>query len=586
VYQAAQYFWMPRSKELELAVEMLLYGVAGPALVWLALGWMQHKAALHEAAEAELVRAHAELTRLNQRISFLLKVNQRLGEADDEETLAGLALQLPGEAVPAVVGCALVRFDDHHQPRPVEYRGALDEAVLTAWHKHLSTQGVRRQCQVCQLRAARPGQLCPVYEHFPLPAADRIICLPLERNGRQFAILGLFIAAGQEMTDAERDLLDALTGEIAIAFENTRLRTQELVTLYDINESLQQRLGFDGLLGRILTRTMQASHADAGLLLLLEPDGSLAPYAASGEWREAGSLPLVESLAAGALRENSGEPVAATLRGQAPQANTASVLCAPMLADAGPLGVIVLGSRRQDAFLRQQMRLVSAIASQAALLAENARLYARLEHQAILAERGRLAREMHDGLAQTLGYIKMHAGQIARWLESGQADRANNALHELARTADEAYLDLRATLDGLRLPLAAHAHADFATQLRQLASAFENQSGLTVEVVAEAKPPLSVPAQAHLLRIVQESLTNIRKHARADHVQLNLTALDDRLRLLIQDDGQGFNPAADPPASHHGLALMRERADLLGAELSVTSAPGGGTQVCVELPTS
>ncbi len=131
VYQAAQYFWMPRSKELELAVETLLYGVAGPALVWLALGWMQHKAALHEAAESDLVRAHAELTRLNQRISFLLKVNQRLGEAGDEETLAALALQLPGEAVPAVVGCALVRFDDHRQPMPVEYRGALDEAALT-----------------------------------------------------------------------------------------------------------------------------------------------------------------------------------------------------------------------------------------------------------------------------------------------------------------------------------------------------------------------------------------------------------------------------------------------------------------------
>ena len=100
----------------------------------------------------------------------------------------------------------------------------------------------------------------------------------------------------------------------------------------------------------------------------------------------------------------------------------------------------------------------------------------------------------------------------------------------------------------------------------------------------EAEPRLSIPAQAHLLRIVQESLANIRKHARADRIRLNMTTMDDRLCLRIQDDGQGFPSAADQPVSRHGLQLMRERAALLGAELSVTSAPGAGTQICVELP--
>ncbi len=580
--QTSKHFWFALPANLSFAIELIVYGVAGPVVVWGALGWIQHKAALSEAAEAELVRAHAELTHLNQRVSFLLKVNQRLGEAADEENLAALALQLPGEAVPTVAGCALIRFDEHRQPMPVEYRGALDETALTAWRRHLSSETVRLQCQACQVRTARPGQACAVYEHLPLSNTDRMICLPLERNGRQFAILGLFLAVGQELTEAERDLLEALTAEISIAFENTRLRTQELVTLYDINEALQQRLDFDGLMKSILTRTMEASRADAGLLLLREPDGALKPYAASGEWRGPGPLPLVESLASGALQESSGEPVVAHL--QTPDPNTTSVLCAPMLADAGPLGVIVLGSRRREAFVRQHTRLVSAIAGQTALLVENTRLYARLEHQAILAERGRLAREMHDGLAQTLGYLKLRAGQIARWLESGQLERAGSGLRELAQTADEAYLDLRTTLDGLRLPLAAHASPDFAAQLRRLASVFESQSGLAVEMSLEAEPRLSIPAQAHLLRIVQESLANIRKHARADRIRLNMTTMDDRLCVRIQDDGQGFPSAADQPVSRHGLQLMRERAALLGAELSVTSAPGAGTQICVELP--
>jgi len=181
--------------------------------------------------------------------------------------------------------------------------------------------------------------------------------------------------------------------------------------------------------GDVLTVTARGVSSDERTLLMgytlnREPDGALKPYAASGEWRGPGPLPLVESLASGALQESSGEPVVAHLQTQDP--NTISVLCAPMLADAGPLGVIVLGSRRREAFVRQHTRLVSAIAGQTALLVENTRLYARLEHQAILAERGRLAREMHDGLAQTLGYLKLRAGQIARWLESGQLERAGS----------------------------------------------------------------------------------------------------------------------------------------------------------------
>ncbi len=573
-HQTLRLFWFSPAPALDFVLETAFYGLTGPALIWLALGWVQIKVLEKEATEAEL-------TQLTQRVSFLLNVNQRLSEIGDEESLAALALQLPGEAVPAIVGCALVRFDEHHQPMPVEYRGNLDEAALTAWHAHLSAHTVKLQCAVCQLRTARPGEHCAVYDRFPIPGADRIICLPLERNSKQFAILGLFIAAGQDLTDPERDLLTALTAEIALALENTRLRTHELVTLYDINEALHSRLDFDGLMTRILTRTVEASHADAGLLLLKEPDGTLTPAATAGEWQGARSLPFVEGLAAGALNEPRGDPVVANL--QTPHPGMASVLCAPMLADAGPLGVIVLGSHRREAFMRQQMRLVAAIAGQAALLAENARLYARLEHQAILAERGRLAREMHDGLAQTLGYLKMRSGQITRWLEAGQTDQALPALRELTQTANDAYLDLRTALDGLRLPLMPHPGESFTDQLRRLAQTFETQSGLPIAVNLETEPALSVSTQAHLLRIIQESLTNIRKHAHATSVCLDLTTTAEGLRLLITDDGEGFEPQAGPSVTHHGLALMRERADLLGAELTITSAPGAGTQVCVEL---
>ena len=582
VHQIVEDLWFADATQLHFVADTFFYGLLGPLGIWLALGWINHRVTRKEKAEAELVQAHVDLTSLNQRISFLLTVNQRLAQVTDEDALANLTLQLPGEVAPAIVSSAMVRFDEHHQPMPIAYRGALDETMAANWHRHLSSQPVRARCQKCRLHSAKIGQPCPMLQQLPLDNISGIVCQPLVRNSREFAVLGMFLAADSTLLEEEEQLLVAISAEITTAFENIRLRTRELTAFYDINETLQLRMDLPGLMERLLDLTMEISNADAGLLLLREANGALTPYGAAGDWGDVGWLPLVESLAAGALRESNREPVVATLRGQT--SNPVSVLCAPMISDEGPLGVIVLGSRQAESVLSRQTRMVAAIAGQAALLAQNARLYAQLENQAISAERGRLAREMHDGLAQTLGYLKMRARQIGRWVDSGQLEKASRALQELAETADDAYLDLRAALDGLRQNMGAQINVDVCARLSQCVADFERQSGQTVALSLDphAAASLSMPAQAHLLRIVQESLTNIRKHANATHVALTLAQSNKHVQLFIVDDGQGFDAAHDQPNTHHGLRLMRERADLLGAELQITSAPGKGTRVCIE----
>ncbi|MBI5030915.1 MAG: GAF domain-containing sensor histidine kinase [Chloroflexi bacterium] len=583
-HQIIEQMWFPDESEFHFMIDMFAYGFAGPFIIWTALDWIKQRVEVKEKAEVELVQAHTDLTSLNQRISFLLNVNQRLAQVTDEDALADLTLQLPGEATPAVVSSAMIRFDDHHQPMPIEYQGTLDETVLARWHQHLSAQSVRVRCQACRLHAAKKGDACPMLQELPVDNVGSIFCQPLKRNNREFGILGLFLASGSTLSQAERQLLETITEEIATAFENVRLRTRELTTFYDINETLQLRLDLQGLMGRLLELTVEASNADAGLLLLREAENKLTPYGSMGDWGDVGWLPLVESLAEGALRESAQrhEPVVVTLRGQT--SNPVSVLCAPMLSDDGPLGVIVLGSRQPEAVFSRQTRLVAAIAGQAALLAQNARLYAQLENQAILTERGRLAREMHDGLAQTLGYLKMRSRQIARWVDSGQTEKASSALQELAKITDDAYLDLRAALDGLRTSAGEDQNIDFCTRLTRCVTDFERQTGLGVSCALDpnAASSLSMPAQAHLVRIAQESLANIRKHAYATQVSLSLCKNNDVVQLVVQDNGQGFDAMHDQPNDHHGLRLMRERADLLGAELQITSAPGRGTRVCAE----
>jgi two-component system nitrate/nitrite sensor histidine kinase NarX len=579
--------WWGEAGGLKLAVDIAVYGIAGPVVMWLALGWTQRRVAAKEAAEAELVRTHAELAALNRRMGVLLQIHHRLAEAGDEEALADLALQLPAGIVPAL-GCALVRFDSHSQPMPVEYRGMLDETAVNAWQQHLGSHATTDRCEACRLRVAESlivtPHSCPLRQRLPLTGVGPIICLPLERNGHDYGILGLFLAEGQELDPEEHELLSAVVAEIAIAFENVRLRTRELATLYDVNEALQQRLGFDRLMARLLARTLAASSADAAVVLLQEdreadPGPRLVIRYTAGGWEGVQRLPHVTSLAAGVLA--SGEPAVVNSEGGDP--DSASLLLAPMTADDGPLGVIVLGSRRRKVFQRAHVRLVATIAGQAGLLAQNAQLYARLEHQAIVAERARLAREMHDGLAQTLGYLKMRARQIARWVEAGQGDAASAALRGLAEAADEAYRDVRAALDGLRLPLEAEGDS-LAVQLRRAVATFSAQSGLAVELALDADPELAPSSQAHLLRIVQEALTNVRRHAGARHVELSLRCEDECCRLMIADDGRGFAAGEAMPTTRHGLRVIRERADLLGADLQIHSAPGAGTRVLLEWP--
>jgi signal transduction histidine kinase len=538
-----------------------------------------------ETSERELQMARAELARLNRRMALLLQVNRRLAQAADENAVAELALELPQSLVP-LAGSALVRFDSHNQPMPVESRGTLDDGTLAVWHQYLASRTAIHRCEECRLRlndtVITPGLTCPLHQRLPLPDVGQVICLPIERNGHEMGILGLFLRGEQSLAPDEAELLQSVVAEIAIAFENCRLRTRELAAFYDVHEALQQRLDVNGQLARVLARTVEASGADAGVLLLsaepYEPGAELRLHVAAtaAEWNGVEHLPAVEREAAQVL--SGGEPQLVDSVPDDP--DSAVLLLAPLIADSGPLGLIALSARRRGTFQRAQVRLVAAIAGQAALLAENARLYVQLQHQAIMAERGRLAREMHDGLAQTLGFLKMRSLQIARWIESGQnAPHAAAALRELAHAANEAYTEVRAALDGLRI-----APGSFAEQLRRAAGDFTTQSGVPVELIIACEPDLNPPAQAHLLRIVQESLNNVRRHAGARHVEVRLSVAGENCRLLIADDGQGFAAGENIPGNRHGLRVIQERADLLGADLQVTSVPGAGTRVALEWP--
>jgi two-component system nitrate/nitrite sensor histidine kinase NarX len=146
----------------------------------------------------------------------------------------------------------------------------------------------------------------------------------------------------------------------------------------------------------------------------------------------------------------------------------------------------------------------------------------------------------------------------------------------------EAYQDTRQAIDGLRM---ASNKEGMSTWLRQIAADFEEYTTIQAEVVCPDNDPCLPPeVQAQLIRIVQEALSNVRKHANATQVEIACSAAGDELVLEIRDNGQGFSPVDIPGPSQHGLRGMRERADLIGAEFQVVSRPTHGATVSVHLP--
>lgn len=254
------------------------------------------------------------------------------------------------------------------------------------------------------------------------------------------------------------------------------------------------------------------------------------------------------------------------------------------------LGALYLGDpiERAPYTYQDQLRL-ERFATQAALAITNARLHRRITSLAIAEERERIAREMHDSLAQVLGYAITKVSAARELLKrEGRASDVERHLLQLEHAAREAYADVREGILGLRTGL--DASQNLLEALQRYLERWRDQSGIPVQLVLDIDEHdlagISTIAELQLLRIVQEALTNVRKHARATHVTVRFTRPGETLLVTIEDNGIGFDPATQQHDGYprFGLATMRERAEAVGGSLTIRSQPGQGTVVQVEIP--
>jgi two-component system nitrate/nitrite sensor histidine kinase NarX len=249
-------------------------------------------------------------------------------------------------------------------------------------------------------------------------------------------------------------------------------------------------------------------------------------------------------------------------------------------------GLIEVMTRKQRRFSARDAQLLTRLAHHVVVAIENAKLYRQLKYLTVLEERDRLGREMHDHLSQTLGYINIKTSMVHDLLGEGQTEQVREGLTELKQAARMAYTDVREAIFNLRTPIL--PSVGLLGSLEEYLAEYRMHYGLDARLVVEEEDLAQISPEVanQLLRIIQEALVNVRKHADANKVRISYHQMDNQVCFTIEDNGRGFELDLAPGADqqHYGLQIMRERAESVGGSLSLSSQIGHGTRVVVCVP--
>ena len=374
--------------------------------------------------------------------------------------------------------------------------------------------------------------------------------------------------------------IDRLTETLQARNRELEARADSVRALHQVSMAVATLADLEAILGVIVESARRLLVAEVAVLVLAGPDGRPLLAASAGPDR------LLRPAGDGGVpdpRADDDRDVRAFLAD-----GVGAVLAAPLQRTGTTIGTLGVGSQRARSFGIDEVETLSSLANQAAVAIENARLHEQLRELAVRGERERIARELHDGLAQVLGYVNTKSQAVEELLAASRTDEARAHLVELATAARSIYVDVRGAILGLSTPV---SPTGLAGTIEGYSARYAEASKLAVNVRAtpEARRLDLAPAvEAQVFRIVQEALTNVRKHAAAQRVEVGLEVVDSRLVVEVQDDGRGLGAAesAGEGWPRYGATSMRERARSIGGRVGWSSAPGAGTCVRLEVPLS
>jgi two-component system, NarL family, sensor histidine kinase DevS len=423
------------------------------------------------------------------------------------------------------------------------------------------------------------------------PPMHSFLGAPVQALGKVYG--NIYLAekrAAVEFSVEDERSLQVLATQAGVAIANASLyqeaqrRERWLESLHEITGNILEGVGADSLLTSIAEHARDLAGADAATILTTTPSpGRLVVAAAVGAYApqvQGQSVPAAKSIS-GAVMET-GKPLHtddAATQGGAYQpiirlGHVGPAIFVPLRVRGRSTGTLMVANTKGGrGFDEGMVKLVETFADQASISIEYARVQADVQRLGLMEERDRIAKELHDGIIQSLFAVGMGLQSTA--LTSGSPEttaRVERAVGEL----DRIIRDLRNYIFGLRPGILADRQLDQA--LRALGEEVEATSHIPVTVDVDAALSADLSARSHdVVQLTREALSNITRHSRAKHAVVRLARRGSDAVLSIEDDGIGFDAAA--PASGSGMQNMRERAATIGAKLRVSSTGGKGTKL-------
>jgi len=381
--------------------------------------------------------------------------------------------------------------------------------------------------------------------------------------------------------------------------EKIKRRNRELSILNSIAQALNREVDLTQALQATLAQVAALLDLQTGWIWLLREDTgdsylaaaqNLPPALASAPRRMEGACYCLDTFRAGDLDGAANVNVITCSRLNGLVDGTDGLryhASIPLYAHGKKLGVLNVASADWRELGPEDLRLLYIVGDLVSIAIERARLFAQSVEFGAAEERNRLAREIHDTLAQGLTAIALQL-ETADALINGPGTEAD--LPRIRQTVGQALALTRANLEEARrsvldlraAPLEGRTLAQALTTLAAQQELAQRSLRVKFDVTGENRP-LPVHIEAGLYRIAQEALANVARHAQARRVKLRLAMFPNRVQLIVQDDGRGFDPSQTPP-DRYGLIGMNERAKLLGGQFDVQSGPGAGTRIQVMIP--
>jgi signal transduction histidine kinase len=431
------------------------------------------------------------------------------------------------------------------------------------------------------------------------PPMRTFLGVPVHLRGVAYGNLYLTEKAdGEDFTEEDQELVELLASQAAVAIENARLYeaaigwSKQLESLNEVGNALATETDLDRLLELVARRLRELLDARLVTVVLPSGDDELRFAAVAGDRADIAGATITRSTSKSGrvLERAQSQRVDSVLDDVDVDHEAMRLLGArtglwvPLIARGRAIGVLAAHDKlgADVRFTETDLRLAETFATRAAVAVDLSERIARDSLRRVVEaqelERRRLARELHDETGQALTSILLGLKGLEERMDDAESREAAEELRELVVSTLQ---DVRR----LAVELRPSALDDFGlvAALERLTGSFAEQTGIAVDFqTALAEERLPEEVETAMYRIVQESLTNVVKHARARRVSILLARKEDAVKAVVEDDGQGFDPAQETGGS--GLVGMRERLALLGGQLMVESARDGGTTVAAEVP--